>query len=78
MNQVIIVSLAILVLAPASAGSVEIFACEPEWEALVAEIAAEDAEVTVATAASNSIFPHARARSMLCVWSARSCRTTRG
>ena len=49
MKQVI--ALALVALAPATAGSVEIFACEPEWASLISEIAGNDAQVTVATTA---------------------------
>lgn len=43
-------------LLPASAWSVEVFTCEPEWASLVDEIAAGNAEVTVALTASQD--PH--------------------
>lgn len=37
--------------APLEAGALQVFACEPEWGALVAELAGPEAEVTVATSA---------------------------
>lgn len=49
MNKFLIVLL--LVFAPFSANAIEVFACEPEWAALVQEIAAENVTVTTATSA---------------------------
>jgi zinc/manganese transport system substrate-binding protein len=49
MNKFFIVLL--LVFAPFSARAIEVFACEPEWAALVQEIAAEHATITTATTA---------------------------
>jgi len=44
--------LAVCVLAlPFPAGALDVFACEPEWAALVEEIAGDDAALTVATTA---------------------------
>ncbi len=40
-----------LMLAPLSAGAIEIFACEPEWGSLVQELAGEHATIAVATTA---------------------------
>jgi len=40
-----------LLLIPLSASAVEIFACEPEWAALVQELAGDKATITVATSA---------------------------
>ena len=40
-----------LVLTPLPAGAIEIFACEPEWGALVQELASEHVTITVATTA---------------------------
>ena len=45
-----LLTIAILLL-PAGASALEIFACEPEWASLVNELAGEDANVTVATTA---------------------------
>jgi len=41
----------LLFFAPLSADAIEVFACEPEWASLVAEIAGDKATVTVATTA---------------------------
>jgi len=41
----------LLSLAPLLADAIEVFACEPEWASLVAEIAGDKATVTVATTA---------------------------
>jgi zinc/manganese transport system substrate-binding protein len=49
MNRLFIVLL--LLFAPFSAKAIEVFACEPEWAALVQEIAAEYATITTATTA---------------------------
>lgn len=38
-----------LMLVPAAASAVEVFACEPEWAALVRELAGDHAKITVAT-----------------------------
>lgn len=46
-----LVALLCVCLVPASAHAIEVFACEPEWGSLVAEIAADDVSVTVATTA---------------------------
>jgi len=44
-------TIALLLFLPISANALEIFACEPEWGALVTELAADDIEITVATTA---------------------------
>lgn len=49
MNRFLIVIAALT--APLSANALSIFACEPEWGALVKHIAAETADITVATTA---------------------------
>ena len=41
----------LLLVAPSPAAAIEVFACEPEWGSLVAEIAGDKATVTVATTA---------------------------
>jgi len=41
----------LLVLSPLSARAIDVFACEPEWAALVTELAGDVAEITVATTA---------------------------
>ena len=41
----------LLLILPLSANALEVFACEPEWAALVTELAGENAELTVATTA---------------------------
>jgi zinc/manganese transport system substrate-binding protein len=41
----------LLLLAPLSAGAIEMFACEPEWGALLAELTPPGSEITVATTA---------------------------
>lgn len=41
----------LLAFAPFSANAIEVFACEPEWAALVQELAAPHAEITTATTA---------------------------
>jgi len=46
----ILLSITILLL-PAGASALEVFACEPEWASLVSELAGDDANVTVATTA---------------------------
>lgn len=46
----ILLSITILLL-PAGASALEVFACEPEWASLVSELAADDVNVTVATTA---------------------------
>ena len=40
-----------IMLLPAGANALEVFACEPEWASLVSELAGEDANVTIATTA---------------------------
>jgi len=40
-----------ILLVPAGASALEVFACEPEWASLVSELAGEDANVTTATTA---------------------------
>jgi zinc/manganese transport system substrate-binding protein len=40
-----------ILLLPAGASALEVFACEPEWASLVSELAGEDANITVATTA---------------------------
>ena len=49
MIRVIAVLLALCL--PVSASALNVFACEPEWAALVGELAADNAEITVATTA---------------------------
>ncbi len=49
MNQLI--TLLLLLIAPLSADALEVFACEPEWGALVQELAGDKANITVATTA---------------------------
>ena len=44
-------AIALLLLSPLSASALNVFACEPEWGALVTELAADDIELTVATTA---------------------------
>jgi len=46
-----LVTLLLLIVAPLSADALEVFACEPEWGALVKELAAENANIIVATTA---------------------------
>jgi zinc/manganese transport system substrate-binding protein len=46
----LLLSITILLL-PAGASALEVFACEPEWASLVSELAGEAANVTVATTA---------------------------
>ena len=46
-----IVVILLVALAPLSARALEVFACEPEWAALVHELAGDGAAVTVATTA---------------------------
>lgn len=41
----------LLLMAPLHVGALNVFVCEPEWGALVAELAAGDVEITVATSA---------------------------
>jgi len=43
--------LVLLLLAPLSANALDVFVCEPEWGALVGELAGEHATITVATTA---------------------------
>jgi zinc/manganese transport system substrate-binding protein len=45
-----LLSITILLL-PAGASALEVFACEPEWASLVSELAGDDVNVTVATTA---------------------------
>ena len=45
-----------LLFAPWAANAIEVFACEPEWAALVTELAGEHADITVATTAAQD--PH--------------------
>jgi zinc/manganese transport system substrate-binding protein len=40
-----------LLLAPLSAGAIEVFTCEPEWRSLIRELAGEEATIFVATTA---------------------------
>jgi zinc/manganese transport system substrate-binding protein len=40
-----------ILLLPAGASALEVFACEPEWASLVSELAGENANVTIATTA---------------------------
>ncbi len=46
-----LVTLLLLLVAPLSADALEVFACEPEWGALVKELAGENVNITVATTA---------------------------
>ena len=46
----VLLSITILLL-PAGASALEVFACEPEWASLVSELAGDHANVTVATTA---------------------------
>lgn len=46
----------ILFLAPWVANAIEVFACEPEWAALVRELAGDHADITTATTAAQD--PH--------------------
>ena len=46
----VLLSITILLL-PAGASALEVFACEPEWASLVSELAGDDVNVTVATTA---------------------------
>jgi zinc/manganese transport system substrate-binding protein len=43
--------LILILLLPAGANALEVFACEPEWASLVGELAGDNANVTVATTA---------------------------
>jgi len=45
-----------LLFSPWAANAIEVFACEPEWAALVTELAGEHADITVATTAAQD--PH--------------------
>ena len=45
-----------LLFAPWAANAIEVFACEPEWAALVTELAGEHADIIVATTAAQD--PH--------------------
>ena len=45
------VTLILLVLTPVPANALLVFACEPEWGALVQELAGDKAEITIATTA---------------------------
>ncbi len=49
MNRLI--ALLLLLIAPLSSDALEVFACEPEWGALVNELAGENANITVAITA---------------------------
>jgi zinc/manganese transport system substrate-binding protein len=49
MNRLI--TLLLLLMAPLSSDALEVFACEPEWGALVKELAGENLNLTVATTA---------------------------
>lgn len=49
MNRIVL--LLVLLVAPLSARALDVFACEPEWGALVTEIAGDAADITVATTA---------------------------
>ena len=51
-----LLAVAVLALATCEGFAMNVFACEPEWAALVAEIAAEEVTVTIATTASQD--PH--------------------
>ena len=46
-----LITLLLLLTAPLGSAALEIFACEPEWGALVRELAGENARLTVATTA---------------------------
>jgi zinc/manganese transport system substrate-binding protein len=45
-----------LLMTPWTANAIEVFACEPEWAALVRELAGEHADIMIATAATQD--PH--------------------
>jgi zinc/manganese transport system substrate-binding protein len=49
MNRIAL--LLVLLVSPLSARALDVFACEPEWGALVTEIAGDAADITVATTA---------------------------
>jgi zinc/manganese transport system substrate-binding protein len=49
MNRLI--ALLLLLIAPLSSDALEVFACEPEWGALVNELAGENANITIAITA---------------------------
>lgn len=49
MNRII--SIALLLVVPHAANALNVFACEPEWGALVTELGPPDVELTVATTA---------------------------
>lgn len=46
-----IIALLLILASPLKANALSVFACEPEWGALVTELAGEDVEITVATTA---------------------------
>ena len=46
-----IITLLLILVSPLKANALRVFACEPEWGALVAELADEELEITVATTA---------------------------
>jgi len=46
-----LIALLLLLTAPLTSAALEVFACEPEWGALVTELAGENANLTVATTA---------------------------
>ncbi len=46
-----LVTLLLLLVAPLSADALEVFACEPEWGALVKELVGENANITIALTA---------------------------
>ncbi len=45
------IAISLLLLFPLSANALNVFACEPEWGALVTELAVGDIDITVATTA---------------------------
>jgi len=49
MNKLTIIIL--MLVAPLSANALEFFACEPEWGALIKELAGDDVQITVGTSA---------------------------
>ena len=46
-----ITALLLILVSPLNANALSVFACEPEWGALVAELAGEETEITIATTA---------------------------
>ena len=54
----------LLCAAPLAANALNVFACEPEWAALVEELAGDSAGITVATTAFQD--PHRRHAVPIC------------